>query len=72
MFSGSLLPTLWHTEFSERKAETPHDLIVRFPKPAVIEAVLITQRQEMGEGILDGLTKRLRTFALFMKFDSIG
>lgn len=48
--------TLWHTEFSARQPDPPHDLILRFPEPVAIKAVLVTQRQDKNRnGQVKGL-----------------
>ena len=38
--------TLWHTEFSKQKPGPPHDLVLAFPEPVSIGALLVTQRQD--------------------------
>lgn len=38
--------TFWHTEFSDRRPEPPHDLTLTWREPAPVSALLLTQRQD--------------------------
>lgn len=58
--------SLWHTEYSSRKPEPPHQLSIDFPAAVAPAAVLITQRQDRNANgqvadveILDGTGKSL-------------